>query len=242
MKEHLINLSRPDEIVKELFHDNSEILNEFSGQFSKELLEFAELFSEAYKNHLELDRLIKDTENKQIAYVSGLTYLLLDNLITSVKLFILGYQIPSGNLMRQVFECVALAILCSQKDKITISIKKNKTKEIHFYTSFINHESEAKSFLALNYLEANSDKLGINKDAIETLKLSRSFYHHFSHPGELSLSSVISFEKRGKMYICGSFDEGKRDQYKKEIIQRINFCKVLPNIIQGLIYNVKKLP
>jgi hypothetical protein len=55
MEERLINFARPDEIVKELFHDNSEILNEFSGQFSKELLEFAEFFSEAYKSHLELD-------------------------------------------------------------------------------------------------------------------------------------------------------------------------------------------
>ena len=45
MEERFINLARPDEIVKELFHDNSEVLNEFSGQFSKELLEFAELFS-----------------------------------------------------------------------------------------------------------------------------------------------------------------------------------------------------
>jgi hypothetical protein len=241
MIERLINLARPDAIVKELFHNNTEILNEFSDQFSKELLEFAELFSKAYRNHLELDRLIKDTENLQIAYVSGLTYLLLDNLLTSVKLFILGYQIPSGNLMRQVLESVALAILCSLKDKITISIKKKKTKEIHFYTSFFNQESEAKSSLALKYLEANSDKIGINKNAIETLKVLRSFYHNFSHPGELSLATLISFEKRGKLYICGSFDEGKIVQYKKELIQRINFCKVLPNIIQGLINNVKQL-
>jgi hypothetical protein len=242
MKEHCINLARPDEIVKELFHDNSEILNEFSNQFSKELLEFAELFSEAYKKHLELDHLTKDTNNKQKAYVSGLTYLLLDNLLMSVKLFILGYQIPSGNLMRQVFESVALTILCSLKDKITIPIKNNEKKEIHFYTSHINHKSEGKSFLALKYLEANSDKIGINKNAFETLKKSKSFYNHFSHPGELSLSSIISFEKRGNIYICGSFDEGKTKQYKKELIQRINFCKVLPNIIEGLICKVNQLP
>jgi hypothetical protein len=242
MKEHFINPARPDEIVKELFHDNSEVLNEFSDQFSKELLEFAESFSEAYKKYLELNHLIKDTENKQKAYVSGLTYLLLDNLLTSVKLFIMGYEIPSGNLMRQVIESVALTTLCSVKDKIRISTKDNKTKDIHFYTSFINHESEAKSFLALKHLEANYGNLGINKDSIDALKKSRTFYHHFSHPGELTLSSMISFEKTGKSYICGSFDKGKIEQYKKEIVQRINFCKILPNIIDGLIYRIKQLP
>jgi len=242
MEERFLNPARPDEIVKELFHDNSEVLNEFSGRFSKELLEFAELFSEAYKKYLELNHLIRETENKQKAYVSGLTYLLLDNLLTSVKLFIMGYEIPSGNLMRQVIESVALATLCSLKNKIRISTEKNKTKDIHFYTSFINHKSEAKSFLALKHLEANYDSLGINEDAINALKKSRSFYHHYSHPGEFSLASTISFEKPGKLFIGGSFDNGKMEEYKKELVQRINFCKILPNIIAGLIYRVKQLP
>lgn len=242
MKERLINPARPNEIVKEFYHDNSEVINEFTVHFSKEILEFAELFSEAYKKYLELNRLIKDTENKQKAYVVGITYFLLDNLLTSVKLFIMGYVIPSGNLMRQVIESVALATLCSLKDKIQISIKKKKTKNIHFYTSFINHKPEAKSFLALKHLEMNYDNLGINKDAINALKKSRTFYHHYSHPGEFSLASTISFEKPGNLFIGGSFDSGKIDEYKKELAQRINFCKILPNIIAGLIYRVKQLP
>ena len=121
MKERFINPARPDEIVKEFYYDNSEVINEFTVHFSKEILEFAELFSEAYKKYLELNRLIKDTENKQKAYVVGITYFLLDNLLTSVKLFIMGYAIPSGNLIRQVIESVALATLCSLKYKIQIS-------------------------------------------------------------------------------------------------------------------------
>ena len=239
MEERIINPARPDEIVKELFHDNSEVLNEFLDQFSKELLEFAELFSEAYKKYLALDHLIKDTENRQKAFVSGITYLLLDNLLTSEKLFIMGYQIPSGNLMRQVIESIALATLCSLKDKIRISTKK---KDIHFYTSFINHKSEAKSSLALKHLEANYEKLGINVDAINAIKKSRIFYHQYSHPGELSLASTMSFKKPIKSFIGGSFDHGKIKEYKKELLQRINFCKILPNIIEGLIYRVKLLP
>ena len=79
----------------------------------------------------------------------------------------------------------------------------NKTKAIHFYTRFINHKSDARSFLAIKYLEANHDKLGINKGAIESLKKAQGFYHHFSHPGEMSLASMISYEKTGKAYICG---------------------------------------
>ena len=137
---------------------------------------------------------------------------------------------------------MALATLCSLKNKIQISTQKNKTKDIHFYTSFINHKSEAKSFLALKHLETNYDNLGINEDAINALKKSRTFYHHYSHPGVFSLASRISFESPGKLFIGGSFDNGKMDEYKKELVHRINFCKILPNIIAGLIYRVKQLP
>ena len=242
MEERFLNPARPDEIVKEIFHDNLEVINEFSKHFSKEILDFAEAFSVAYKKYLELNHLLKNTENKQKAYVGGITYLLLDNLLTSVKLFIMGFEIPSGNLMRQVIESVALATLCSLEDKITIRINKNKTKDIHFYTSFISHKSEAKSFNALRYLEFNYQKLGINEAAIEALKKSRTFYHHYSHPGELSMAATISFENPGKSFIGGSFDKGKMPQYKKELEHRINFCKILPNIIDGLVYRIKKLP
>jgi len=242
LQERSINPARPDEIVKELFHDNSEILNEFSARFSKEILEFAELFSAAYKKYLELNHLIKDNENNQKAYVSGLVYLLLDNILISEKLFILGYWAPAGNLMRQVIETVALATLCSLKDSITINTKGNKSKNIHFFTSFIKHESETKSFLALKYLEMNYENLGINEDAIRALKKSRTFYHNYSHPGEMSMATTMSFEQPGKHFICGSFDKGKIEMHKKELLHRINFCKILPNIIDGLIYRVKMLP
>lgn len=242
MEERILNPARPDEIVKEIFHDNLEIINEFSNHFSKEILIFAEAFSVAYKKYLELNHLLKNTENKQKAYVGGIAYLLLDNLLTSVKLFIMGFEIPSGNLMRQVIESVALATLCSLKDNITIRINKKKTKDIHFYTSFISHKSEAKSFNALKYIEFNYQKLGINEAAVEALKKSRTFYHQYSHPGELSMAATISFENPGKSFIGGSFDNGKMSQYKKELEHRINFCGILPNIIDGLIFRIKELP
>jgi hypothetical protein len=242
MTEHYFNPAKPDEIVKELFNDNSEIINAFTDKFSKEILDFAESFSEAYKKYLELNRLSIGTENKQKAYVVGLTHLLFDNLLTSVKLFVMGFQIPSGNLMRQVIESVALTTLCSLRDNIRISIKKNKTKNIHFLTSFIENRAEAKSFKALQYLELNYQLLGINEDAIIALKKARRFFHNYSHPGIISLATTISFGTSDKVFMGGGFDKEKIHLYKKELIQRNNFCKILPNIIEGLIFRVKKLP
>lgn len=233
--------TKPEDIIKEIFDVNSEIIDNFSKHFSKELLDFAESFSEAYKKHLELDRLITGPANIQIAYVSGLVFTMLDNLLISVKLFVMGYSIPSGNLMRQVIESIPLMILCSLKDNIRIKTKKNKTKTIHFYTSFLNNKSEAQSHKAIHHLEMNYQDIGINKDAIDTLKKARKFYHNYSHPTQFSMTTKISSEIPNTSYIGGCFDNGKIEDYKKELVHRNNFCRIIPNIIDGLIISLKLL-
>ena len=242
MKEHLINPTKPEEIVKELFSDNSLIINEFAKYFSKEILEFSELFSTGYKKYLELDRLLKKTENIQKAYTQGFAYLIYDNLLTSVKLLILGHQAPSGNAMRQAIESVAMAILCSSKDEIEIPNGKKGTKHINFYEKLRDNKQEAKSNKSIGYLELNCNKLSVNKDAVDILKKSRSFFHNYSHPSQLSLATTMSFETPERMFICGGFDIGKMKEYKKELTHRANFCKVLPNIIEGLIIKLKQIP
>lgn len=241
MKEHVVNLASPAEVVKVIFHENKEIVDEFSKKFPLEILEFSEHYSVAYKKYLELNHLAKDTENTQIAHVVAFTCLMLDNLLLSLKLYVLGYIIPSGNLMRQVLETVSLTILCSF-DKDIVIIKNKKKVKIHFYKHFFNKNPDAKSHLSIKYLEDNFQLISVNKEAIESLKSSRKFYHNYSHPTELGLATIISFSTRGKTYICGSFDHGKIGEYSKELNERINFCKIIPNIIEGLIENIKKLP
>lgn len=233
--------NKPEDIIREIFDVNSEIINDFSKHFSKELMDFADLFSEAYKRYLELDRLITGPANIQIAYVSGLVFMMLDNLLISVKLFVMGYQIPSGNLMRQVIESIPLMILCSLKDNIRIKIQKNKTKTIHFYTSFLKNKSEAHSHKAIHHLEMNYHDIGIKKDAIDILKKARKFYHNYSHPSQLTLATKISFETPDTSFIGGCFDNGKIDEYKKELVHKNNFCSIVPNIIEGLTISLKKL-
>lgn len=242
MENRFLNPTKPEEIVQELFNHNLEIVNEFYKYFSKEILEFAELFAAAYKKYLELDRLLIGTENKQKAYTEGFAYLIFDNLLVSEKLFILGYQTPSGNLMRQAIESVALAILCSSNNEIEIRTRKDKIKHINFFEEFVEGKSEAKSHKAIEYLEMNFKKLEVRKDAIDILKKSRSFFHQYSHPTLLSLATTVSFEAPGKMFIGGGFDFGKIKEYEKELKHRINFCRILPNIIEGLITKISKLP
>lgn len=176
MKDRIINLASPQEIVQEIFHDNKEILDEFAKYHSSEILEFSEKYSIAYKKYLELNRLVNKKNNQQVAHVTAFTYLLLDSLLLSLKLFVMGYTIPSGNLMRQVVESIALTSLCSLKGEITIYRKKGEKQKIHFYTQFLNKEPVAKSFLAVKYLKWNVKDLRINEESIQTLIKFKKLY------------------------------------------------------------------
>ena len=154
----------------------------------------------------------------------------------------MGYQTPSGNLMRQALEGVALSTLCALNEHIEIKIKKNRTKEIHFYSCFIENKGVAKSHKALDRLEHNCEKLGIQKEAITIFKKSRSHFHKHSHTSKTSLATMMSFENPGKSFVGGSFDKGKVEIYKIELQERNNFCRILPNIFGWLIDKVNEFP
>jgi len=236
----VFNPAKPDQIVKELFSCNNEITDNFSKNFPTELLEFAEFFSKSYKKFLELEHTIRNSKNDQKAYCSGLIYLLLDNLFTSTKLYIFGYQIPSGNLMRQAIEGIALACLCSVDQQIFIDTQ--KTKRIHFYSNFIQDKRVAQSHKAIDYLELNSIPLGINRETLNSLKKVRKIYHNYSHPSKLALYAIINYGAEEKIFMGGGFDSQKLEIYRQELINKIVICKLLPQVIEWLIRKIKILP
>lgn len=242
MKDRIINLALPQEIVQEIFHGNKEILDEFARYHSVEILKFSEKYSIAFKKYLELNRLVDKEQNQQVAYVTAFTYLLLDNLLTSLKLFVMGYTIPSGNLIRQVVESIAFTCLCALKNDIKIYKNKKKYKKINFYKLFIENNSEAKSHLALRYLKHNAKEININEESIDSLLSFKKLYNNYSHPSKLGLATTMSFISQGKTFIGGGYDEGKSKEYKKELQFRIEFCTVLPDIIEWLIQRSKELP
>jgi hypothetical protein len=53
-EEDLINPTKPEEIVKEIFGDNSAPLNKFSNSYAAKVLEFAESYSAAYIKYLAI--------------------------------------------------------------------------------------------------------------------------------------------------------------------------------------------
>ncbi len=245
MKERCLFPQNPDEVIKELTSPNLEELDQFTKHFPQEVVGFAESFSDVFKKYLELRHCAEKNAEKtrpigQKDFVVFFSYQILDNLFTSFKTLLMGFQTASGNLMRQVVEGVAVVILCATSSQIKRK-DKTKTKNFHYYECFKTDKSYARSHNSIRLLEDNKEIVRISDYGLEILKLLKEYNNRYSHPSFWSTSSFISIGNPGKMYIGGCFDEGKVEWYKQEIEARIQFCRKLPPLFDGLLLRVKDL-
>lgn len=249
MKERHLFPQNPDEIIRDLTSPNKEELDQFTKQFPQEIIGFAESFSSAFRKYLELKHYAEKNGDETISidqkdFIAFFCYQILDNLFTSLKTLLLGFQTASGNLMRQVAEGVAVVILFAASSEIERTCVRNGKKKIqrfNYYECFKKDKSYARAHKAISLLESNKEIVQISDYGIQLLKILKQHNNKYSHPNFLSTSSFISIGTPGKMYIGGCFDEGKVEWYKQEIDARTQFCMNLPGVIDGLILRVKDL-
>jgi uncharacterized protein YxeA len=248
MKERVLYPQNSNEIIKELTTPNSEEIDQFSKQFPKEIVDFSESFSDAYKKYLELVHCCKkDVKNgdpiSKKDFVRFFCYQILDNLLTSYKTLLMGFSLASGNLMRQVAEGTAVVMLCAANCSIKRKYNKSgksKTMSFNFFEKFKDDRSYARAHCAINLLEENKEILNISDYGIEILKELKKYHNIHSHPNYISTSAFISFGDPGKMYLGGCFDAGKIEWYKSELGARNYFCMKIPNLIDGLILQLSQ--
>lgn len=209
------------DIKNELTGDVSEVLETFLSHFDSDIKKFIQLMSEAYSLWEKFDSNLEGCEDK--AHISSLIYGAINYHIMSMRLLITGYQVPAGNLQRQVLETIAMACLAS-KPKLGY-LKRYKDGKY-----FTNH--------TVRDVLDNHKKLGLNKSALLILKKSQIFYHKFSHPTLLTVASSLSMSQAGGVYLGASFDEGKLEIYKKEISTRISIAELFGNFIFGINRNL----
>jgi hypothetical protein len=238
-----LDLSDPQAVVAEIFENDNWVKEEFSKHCSNELLKFAEVLAESFKRYPQIQALALD---EQAMYVAVFVHGIFDDLITSTKLLVTGKMIPSGNLMRQALEGVAVAILCSSRRLLLIPKKGCKRKtciEIKYWERVKELDSRVDSNKAIAHLDLNKTTLQVNQDAIAEMKKAVKRYHPFSHPSLVSIFSRAAETESEIMYsIGGTFNESAIPMYKDEIKQRTELCRVLPNLIELLIVNLNTVP
>ncbi len=78
------------------------------------------------------------------------------------------------------------------------------------------------------------NKLGLNQEAVNTLKNGQTFYDRYSHPTLSTIASCISFESPGGIYVGGNFDKGKKESYDEEFELRITLARDFSSIIENI--------
>ena len=66
------------------------------------------------------------------------------------------------------------------------------------------------------------------------IKRFAKFYDKFSHPTLMTIASYSSFADPEKRYIGGYFDHAKIEQYRIEVVSRVNLAGVLCGVISGI--------
>lgn len=210
-------------ILKEVSKDDSEVRGRFLDEFRQETGEFVQHMADAFMFWRQLDQSIG--ADARLSHVSAFVYSAITLHILSMKLFLSGHMVAAGNLMRQVVESMAMALLCS-------------CPPLGVLDKFIRgHFSTQKS---ISQLTKHANKLGLKKDGVKDIQRAQNFYHAYSHPSRISLASHISFEAEGALYVGCSFDEGKVEQYRREVAGRVSLAKVFSNFVSAVSQNLSK--
>lgn len=209
-------------ITAEIKSDDAEIRAEYFKHFKPDIEKFIDAMTSAFLEWRALDNNIHDDERR--AYVSGLVHTSITLHLLSLKLFVSGHTVAAGNLMRQVIESIALALLCAGKN-------------LGILEQFM--EGTYRTNNAIRDVKKHSPFLMLKQDGVSALADSQKFYHQYSHPTRLTLAAGISWTEKG-LYVGASFDEGKLEAYSKEINSRVGLAEVFVNFIHAVNANLHK--
>lgn len=214
-------------ILTEITSDDSEVRTAYLKHFGAAVEELADTMAQAFLNWWSLDAEADTKKDERRAYVSALVYTAITLHILSMKTLVSGLQVAAGALMRQTLESIALALLCSGKDLDVLE----RFMADRYSTSD-----------AIRDVLRHSDRLGLERDGLETLRDGQDFYHSYSHPTHLTIAAAVKFSDTGLegLYVGAAFDERKIEAYAKEITGRLGLARVFSNFVNAVKANVAK--
>ncbi len=139
--------------------------------------------------------------------------------LSSMRILVDGFLVPSCSLQRQVIESIAMALLISKPD-------------LGFAEKFSN--GRYSSSKAIQAVITNERALNIDRSAMEVIKTWAKHYDQFSHPTLTTIASYCSFDKPEKRNMGGSFDRAKIEQYRIDAAAKVTLAGLLCGVISGI--------
>lgn len=139
--------------------------------------------------------------------------------LMSFKLFMSGYTVASGGLLRQAIEGLSLAVVCSAKGATCVQ-------------KFDKGKYGAKD--AVRDLVKLSKKAHVNAKSARTISDQYHFYHGYAHLTKLTIAATANISRGGTPQLGSFFDPHKLPQYRREVRSRVSFARLLANVTKGV--------
>lgn len=190
-----------------VFDDNAEVRSLFEKHLGPEVSNALLGIASGYRAYRELeDKVVLDV---RAAYVEAYAFTALNSLITSTHLLVSGMMVPSGNMMRQYGEAIAMALLCSEPKLNAYEKLKADPKKYPVHKSI--------DLLATKKVQST---LGVNPKEFARFQRLTKFFSNYSHVSQLGVGSQFIFSKPGWLGLGGAFDLAKIEQYRQELAWR----------------------
>ncbi|MDH3647887.1 MAG: hypothetical protein OER80_14060 [Gammaproteobacteria bacterium] len=206
-----------------LTEDNSEVRDKFWALLQDELEEIVPLLAQSLDAAADFFEFADGNEYR--GKVAWFIFSALQGYLISLRLLLDGLLLQSGNAQRQTLENIGMALVCSYPDLDILE---------HFEADQYSPSS------AIQDAIRNADKLGANKEAIETIKQSSKFYDQFSHASKMTIALYSNFSEVQGLDIGGMYDPAKEQQYRKEGQARVRLARILPSFIAGVRKNASR--
>ncbi len=192
-----------------LLTDNSEVRSRFQESFADLIQRFLD---ESDRVCTQL-RAYGDTlaPDLRAAWVEAFVFNAFNSAFTSCHLFISGFPIPAGNLMRHYAEASAMALLCSHH---AIDVVRRFNQDP---TRFPVQDA-----VQLVRKRRNTELLKINAQGWASFEVISKWYDKYSHVTALSLATQTMLTAPGCAILGSEFDRGKREEYRKELMLRVS--------------------
>lgn len=218
---------------------NTKYRVKFKKHFKEQINQFIHLSFVAYKAY----KTIQANDEHRKIIIDGFIHNAIQNTISAFNIFISGYIVAPGNLMRQYHESVAWGILCSTNrlpycNKIKQIWKTAKENQIEKFHTLNDNLKFSKG---LGYVKDNLDIFNkVEETSWKKFIKIRNFYHNLSHSSLIGISTNAVMDAKGEIVLGAYFDTGKIKHYREEIISMINAVEILPNIIEGINQQIKE--
>jgi hypothetical protein len=207
-------------ILNEVTRENRSVRLSYVRAFATEANDFSIVLGDTLANWQEMYRSAQDDERQK--KVIALGYMTISLQVSSMKLFLSGQQVASGNLMRQAIESSGLTLLCSCKD-------------LSMLDRFDRDEYTTQN--TINDVVKYATKLNLKKTHLASLQVAHKHYCKFSHPSKMTLGTLESFTGKG-IYLGAAFDHGKEKYYKTEVSNRLKFARNAPGFLKAVKHNL----